>query len=197
MTDFVAYGGCTTTNEFDQIQPLLGAGAGHHFTDRSGVPITDVSSGVASVVNPTAYGVDLTFPYSMMFVYDITGRGGVGLSSRALLFQEILDLFNAGVGTTRITLAPAVRDAELSIFPNPFNPTTTVKFTAAIGTKGFVKVFDLRGKLVRTLHDGTFSRQDFAWKGTDDHGVAVASGVYLITAGADGRTQTVKIALVR
>ena len=100
VTGFIVYGGCPAYHEFDQIGPEPGAGAGHYFTDSSGIPITDVNAGVASVVNPGAFGVDVTFPYSMMSVYDITGRGSVGRSNRTLLFQEILDLFNAGPGTT-------------------------------------------------------------------------------------------------
>jgi hypothetical protein len=95
------------------------------------------------------------------------------------------------------TDAPAALQVSLSVQPNPFNPTTTVKFTAAIGTKGSVKIFNLRGELVRTLHDGEFTRQTFTWDGTDHRGATVASGVYVITATADGHRQTAKTALVK
>jgi hypothetical protein len=195
--DFIAYGGCLTVNQFDQIQPLAGAAAGHYFTDAGGIAITDPASGVASVVNATAFGLDVTFPYSMMYVYDITGRAPVGLSKRTVLFQNILNLFAAGGGTSGIVSAPAPRFAELSVFPNPFNPMTTVKFTAAIGAKGSVKVFNLRGELVRTLHTGEFQTQTFTWDGTDNRGASVASGVYVIKADANGQVQTAKAALVK
>jgi flagellar hook assembly protein FlgD len=72
-----------------------------------------------------------------------------------------------------------------------------VKFTAAIGAKGSVKVFNLRGELVRTLHTGEFQTQTFTWDGTDNRGASVASGVYVIKADANGQVQTAKAALVK
>jgi hypothetical protein len=200
LTDFVTYGGCLTTNEFDQIQPLVGAGVGHYFSDTSGVPITDVSAGVASVVNPGTYGVDITFPYSMMYIYDITARAPVDLSTRTLLFAEILSMFGASGGTSGEVSAPAVRSAELSIFPNPFNPSTLVRFSNTYEMTGFVKVYNLRGELVRTLHTGEFTQVggfSETWDGTDNRGATVASGVYLIKANADGQVRTAKAALVK
>ena len=74
---------------------------------------------------------------------------------------------------------------------------TTVKFTAQLGTRGSVKVFDLRGQLVRTLHTGEYTSQVFTWDGTDNRGASVASGVYVIKGVADGQVQTVKAALVK
>ena len=196
-TEYIAYGGCLTVNTFDQIQPLAGADAGHFFTDTSGAAITDPGAGVASVVNPTANGLDITFPHGMYYVYDIVGRAPVNLSARALLIQEILGLFNANSGTSPIVSAPQARKAELSVVPNPFNPMTTVKFTAAIGAKGSVKVFNLRGELVKTLHSGEFTTQSFTWDGTDNRGASVASGVYVVQAEAAGQVQTKKAALVK
>lgn len=60
-----------------------------------------------------------------------------------------------------------------------------------------MKVFDLRGELVRTLHSGEFTQQEFTWEGTDNRGASVASGVYLIKAEADGRVRTAKAAIVK
>lgn len=196
-TEYIAYGGCLTVNTFDQIQPLVGADAGHYFTTAGGVAITDPAAGVASVINPTANGLDMTFPYGNYYVYDVVGRAPVNLPARTLLFQEILGLFNAPNGGGNITAAPSVRNAELSVLPNPFNPMTTVKFTAALGSKGSVKVFNLRGELVKTLHSGEFQTQSFTWDGTDNRGASVASGVYVVQAEANGQVQTKKAALVK
>ena len=196
-TKFIAYGGCPTINRFDQIQPLVGSGVGHYFTDPSGAPITDINAGVASVVHPTTYGVDLTYPYSLASIQDVVGRS-VGVSTRAILLQESLYLL--GVAPTACdpcTAAPAALSVDLNLYPNPFNPATTVSFTAAIGSRGYVKVFSLRGELVRTLHSGEFQTRAFRWDGTDDRGAAVASGVYLIRATTDGQVMTVKAALVK
>jgi hypothetical protein len=199
-TDYIAYGGCLAINDFDQIQPATGAAPGHLFTDINGTPIPEnpdpAFGGVASVINPTANGLDITFPYSASFVYNPQARN-VNLSARTLLFQEILGLFATGPGSIPVVGAPQARFAALNVFPNPFNPSTTIEFTAAIGSRGSVKVFNLRGELVRTLHSGAYQTQTFTWDGTDNHGASVASGVYVIQASSEGRVQTRKAALVK
>jgi hypothetical protein len=148
------------------------------------------------VINPTANGLDMTFPYSASFVYNPQERA-VNLSARTLLFQEILGLFQAPQGGSPIVSAPKAAKAELLVRPNPFNPQTTVKFTTALGSKGSVKVFNLRGELVKTLHSGEFQTQTFTWDGTDNRGASVASGVYVIQAQAGGNVLTKKAALVK
>lgn len=197
-TSYVAYGGCIAINKFDQIQPLGAAEAGHYFTGVDGATaITDPAAGVASVVNATANGLDITFPYGSLYIQNTLGRA-VNLPARALLFQEILGLFNAPAGGTQTgNPASAARRLSLSVAPNPFNPMTTVKFSAAVGMKGSVKVFNLRGELVKTLHQGEFTTDTFQWNGKDDRGASVASGVYVVQAEADGNVQTKKAALVK
>ncbi len=68
----------------------------------------------------------------------------------------------------------------VSAAPNPFNPTTTLRYV--LGESGFVtlKVYDVNGRRVRTL---VSSAQDPAihavtWDGLDDAGKEVGSGVY-------------------
>jgi hypothetical protein len=199
-TEYIAYGGCLAINQFDQIQPGTGADAGHLFTDPAGVPYPPsadpAAGGVASVINPTANGLDITFPYASYFVYTLQSRADVNLSARALLFEEILGLFAAPSGGLPVT-APKFQKLTLSTFPNPFNPSTTVKFTALIGSWGSVKVYNLRGELVQTLHSGEFQTQEFTWDGTDTRGALVASGVYVVRAESEGKKFNAKVALVK
>lgn len=65
--------------------------------------------------------------------------------------------------------------------PNPFNPVTTISWTAdpQAGPVS-LRVYDLAGRLVRTLVDGRVpvGADSAAWDGTDDRGRAVAAGVY-------------------
>jgi len=64
--------------------------------------------------------------------------------------------------------------------PNPFNPITTIRFSLERRQHVQLRVFDLTGRLVRTLLDGNFSAglKSVTWDGTDDLGRAVASGLY-------------------
>ncbi|MFH2053237.1 MAG: S8 family serine peptidase [bacterium] len=71
--------------------------------------------------------------------------------------------------------------------PNPFNPRTTIMFDLPDAGMTRLAVYDLRGRLVRTLVSRamTAGRHQVIWNGDDDHGQTVASGVYYyrITAG--------------
>jgi hypothetical protein len=195
QSGFVAYGGCDEPNRFDHIRPRPGADAGHYFTDDSGAPIDDGVAGVGSVVQSLANGVAITFPFDPQFIYSPAARAA-GLPARALVLSEVLTIFAAGAAGSPVGI-PELQQVALSVAPNPFNPTTVVKFTAAPGSRGSVKVFNLRGELVRTLHSGEFTSQEFRWEGTDSRGAAVSSGVYLIRATDGSTTQTKKVALVK
>jgi hypothetical protein len=195
-TAFVAYGGCNDLRHFDRIRPLSGAEIGHYFTDVNGVPISHGSAGVASVIKQLANGLAITFPFDPLSIYTVSGRA-VSLPARASLLEEVLSLFGLLITGPPVVDAPAVQRAELRVAPNPFNPSTVVNFTAPLGSRGSVKVFNLRGELVRTLHSGKFRAQEFRWEGTDSRGAPVASGVYLIRATNGKVTQTQKVALVK
>jgi len=200
-TDYVVYGGCPGINRFDQIAPVAGADAAHLFTDVSGVPIPPSFNGpAASVLNPHGNGYDMTFPYAFFSIRDPQSRR-FPVSSRARLLLEILDWFGFPPWCPGHPWCddapPAPVPVELSVAPNPFNPWTTVKFTALEGSKGSVKVYNLRGELVRTLHSGEFRVTEFTWDGKDHKGASVASGVYVVRAEADGKRFNAKVALVK
>lgn len=76
---------------------------------------------------------------------------------------------------------PAAALADLVNWPNPFNPSTDIRFTVHRAGAGSLRVFDVQGRVVRTLFVGDFATgpQQFTWDGRDDAGDGVASGVYL------------------
>ncbi len=65
--------------------------------------------------------------------------------------------------------------------PNPFNPMTTLAFDLPRTAAVELQVYDMRGKLVRTLIDGVpmqAGRHEAVWRGDDQAGRPVAGGVY-------------------
>jgi hypothetical protein len=70
----------------------------------------------------------------------------------------------------------------LAAFPNPFNPRTTIAWRIATAGELRLAVYDLRGRLVRVLHDGwsAAGADQTTWDGRDASGHTVASGVYLV-----------------
>ncbi|MBD3366841.1 MAG: hypothetical protein GF405_01550, partial [Candidatus Eisenbacteria bacterium] len=64
--------------------------------------------------------------------------------------------------------------------PNPFNPVTTIGYHVPNEAPVSVRVYDVSGRLVRTLVDGVVEpgRHQAVWDGRSDNGEAVGSGVY-------------------
>ena len=67
-------------------------------------------------------------------------------------------------------------------FPNPFNEQTHISFI--IGNDGYfeLKIYDITGKLVKTLSSGFMSKGNYRliWIGTNEKGVKVSSGIYIV-----------------
>ncbi len=80
------------------------------------------------------------------------------------------------------TGAPTAKSRLIGSRPNPFNPSTTVQFDLARTGATSLKIYDVRGRLVRTLVDGAMDsgRHQMAWDGRNNSGRPVASGVYLL-----------------
>ena len=79
-------------------------------------------------------------------------------------------------------------------YPNPFNPTTSVELTMPQDGFVSVKVYNLMGQVVATLHEGdlTANSYSFTWDAAD-----VASGMYLLQAETAGNVDVQKIMLMK
>jgi hypothetical protein len=88
----------------------------------------------------------------------------------------------------------------LQNFPNPFNPATTIGYEVPAGG-GSVKmrVFNVKGRLVRVLIDGRVpgGNRSVAWDGRNERGRRVSSGLYFYRLEAPGYTKTRKMILLK
>jgi hypothetical protein len=101
---------------------------------------------------------------------------------------------------TPATNAPESRRFALAQnSPNPFNPQTEIRFELPLRTQASLRVFDLRGRLVKTLIDGPREAgpQTIIWDGRDARGARVASGVYLYQLRAGDQVEQRKMTLVK
>jgi flagellar hook assembly protein FlgD len=62
-----------------------------------------------------------------------------------------------------------------------------------------VSVFDVSGRLVRTVARGVYGAgyQTAVWDGRDGAGRTVSTGIYFIRAESAGQVKTLKLAVVR
>jgi len=95
--------------------------------------------------------------------------------------------------------SPPERTALHPNVPNPFNPSTTIAYDVRDAATVTIAVYDVRGRLVRTLvhEEKPPGRYATLWDGTDDGGVGVASGIYFCRFVAGEFTQTEKIVLLK
>jgi len=88
----------------------------------------------------------------------------------------------ASPGTTTAADAPAPPDHYqlLQNVPNPFNPTTTIRFDLPARSRVTLTVFDVNGRLIRVLVDRDLDAgtRSVTWDGRDSMGRSAASGVY-------------------
>ena len=84
-------------------------------------------------------------------------------------------------------------------YPNPFNPSTEIRFTVNRAGKGSLRVYNLRGELVRSLLEGTLRAGPhvLTWDGRDAVGDPAATGVYLYRLEVDGDVGVRKMMLVK
>lgn len=89
--------------------------------------------------------------------------------------------------------------AITQVAPNPFNPTTTISFDVPRAGPVSLAVFDVRGRLVRTLVDASLEvgRHRVTWDGRDAHGAAAASGVYFARLRDATARKTIKMVLAK
>jgi len=66
-------------------------------------------------------------------------------------------------------------------YPNPFNPTTTIRFSLPVATTINLKIYNVQGQMVRHLVEQTVATGQYAvhWDGRDDSGRSLASGTYV------------------
>jgi len=201
VTSWIAYGGCAGINTFDAVEPLPGAVRLAQFANASGAP--GGYSYSAATLNTTANTARIiSMPYDLMFVYTDPNEGAkaaANLSARVRVVKDVLTYF--GVSDHPGDVTPVVPEAAayLRNQPNPFNPKTTLSFYAPKAGHMTLKIFNVRGELVKTLIDGPVAAGagTIDWDGTSNSGAKVPSGVYFAQSVTGQNTLVQKMALVK
>ena len=105
-------------------------------------------------------------------------------------------------GPTSVTpgVVPASRAPVLAQnHPNPFNPSTSIRFALPAAGPVRLSVHDLEGRRIRTLVDARLPAGEHVrrWDGRDQLGQPAASGLYVLRLEAAGTVATRKAVLVK
>lgn len=157
----------------DQLQPgwntlQLPAEAVHEFSSGS------FFAGYIQFVNSPQIGLDED---SFGFSFN-KSNGWELISTGELMLRTIVDTDPINPTDNDPVLSTA--EFQLSNYPNPFNPQTTISFNLISAQKVSLQVFNAKGQLVRTLCNGMFpaGQNEIIWNGQNDNDKSLSSGIY-------------------
>ncbi len=193
---WIAYGGCRGINTFDAVT----AAGGEMLAE-----FNDGASGLSAATKFVAVNTSqvITMPYDFRYIRTANSGAKVNqpaaLPARAEVLREVLLSFGVPSQDFQATPAglPGAKFAA-SNYPNPFNPSTKIEFTMPKAGHLSLKVYNVRGELVKTLIDEVRTESGhIMWDGTNEQGKAVSSGVYFYEARTDDSVVVNKMALVK
>jgi hypothetical protein len=141
--------------------------------------------------------IDLTSEMRLRFVACDEGSGSL---TEALIDDVWIGRFDLGsAAVSDPVLAPRGQFRLVAAQPNPFNPITLLGFEVTARERVELRIYDVRGRLVRTLVDGMVDPgvHRAVFDGRNERGQDVASGTYFVELTAGGRRATEKLSLVR
>jgi hypothetical protein len=164
--------------------------------------------GVSLVGFPQACFTDNDGDYSCTVTYGWTGvvtpqKAGYSFSPPSRSYNDVSDDFldqnyESAVGNIDQVQTPAFTKL-LGAYPNPFNPSTTIRFSLTESAAVTILVYNTRGDIVKRLVAKNIGSgfHEIVWNGTDDSGREVASGIYYSVMRAGVTFSSIKIALVK
>ncbi len=193
---FYAHGGCPAINDFDVPGQTGNSRIAYRYNDPATGPVAALSQ-----VTLNSQGTNARFYLSGFAFNFIRDDDTNGVPDYVKHLQEILSWFGTPLGNP-VGIEPIVFANRLdSAYPNPFNPTTTIKYSIADAGRVSLRIYNAAGQLVRTLVDEEQSPrpEGFAatWDGLGNRGEAVASGVYFYKLTAKEFSQTKKMVFLK
>jgi hypothetical protein len=169
----------------------------------------------------------ICYPPSLVTSQIPSGGGTVPTAGVVPIDIDFTTIVDEGIGTVYVTIAsnsdPTLRQTRsyrvttgsivavddvpvlaltgVQATPNPFNPTTSIRFTVGGSASGtaLIDIYNALGRRVRTLvsRDQAPGQHAVTWDGRDDRGSSLAAGVYLASVRVGDAQQTVKMSLVK
>tara|TARA_B100001559_G_scaffold278324_1_gene250218 strand:+ start:2172 stop:3629 length:1458 start_codon:yes stop_codon:yes gene_type:complete len=84
-------------------------------------------------------------------------------------------------------------------YPNPFNPTTTIRYNLLQSSLVNITIYDMMGRKIKTLINQSqdVGQRSIVWKATNDFGHPVSTGIYLYQIHAGDNIQTKKMIFLK
>jgi hypothetical protein len=192
---FYLYGGCPLLRDFDVLEPTNFGVEALLYPDHEGVSYAAaIQSYQVNAAEHTARTMWLGSSFMNIRDTDVQSR-----LIRFRLLYEILEWFYGMPFPYPMGGETPAAYRLAQNYPNPFNPVTTIKFDIREKGQVSLKIYNVAGQLVRTLVEGELDAGSYAedWKGLNDGGSKVASGVYFYRLEAGTFESVKKMVLLR
>lgn len=123
-------------------------------------------------------------------------QDGSGDNTKAHLMHLIVEYLSGSTPAIDPTVVPAVAEL-IGNYPNPFNPSTRIDFLLpASCQQAALTIYNIKGQKVNDyqIDPGMTS---ITWYGTDEQGMAVASGMYMYVLETDKKVTSKKMLLLK
>ncbi len=218
VDDFLLYNDLTPIDDEDPLVTVTGPLPGSVYSGGSLPTVEWTASdnvGVASTFIYYSADGGATWPYLVaegaLASPHSPSWAGVPDSEEALIkvvcFDAVLNVkADAMDGTFSLSVTTDVDEGSLPAravltqnHPNPFNPATEIRFALPTKQPITLKVYDVAGRSVATLAAGLHDAGSHTviWRGEDDAGARVASGLYFYRLTMEDGAETRKMMLLK
>ncbi len=137
--------------------------------------------------NPDSLTIDESYTAGVLAVFE-TGQSELAT----------VDFVFEGVATGEMPEAPVLTGIS-SIYPNPFNPETNIRFSLQNPSVVKLDIFNVRGQKVRSLVSQRFDsgNHTVTWNGRDDYGKSASTGIYYLRMQTGSRSFVKKMMMVK
>ena len=209
----LAGNGCPEIRDYDRIDNLSGVANEQYTSPKNG----NAAVNYASVSKDVSGGPDYRTVWdaaSVHYRYDVA----TCLDTQTYVtdrLQRVMTWFGYGVGGDPANCVDPLKDVDVpgtgfdnsfvtslkAARPNPFqgNGSVTIAFSTKARGLAKVEVFDVNGRLVRTVENTVLEAGDhqIEWDGNDNRGKTVASGVYFYRLSSQGEKFAKKLVVIR
>jgi len=121
------------------------------------------------------------------------------INNARMVGAGVIDLGIQTIAYSRSVGSTALSTVLLGAAPNPFLSSTTIRFSLKEPGDADVQVYDISGRLVKSVFDqwAEAGPHQVSWDGTDGSGSRVASGIYYIHMVAQGYSATQRAVLIK
>ncbi len=210
---WLAYGkGCSSSpfdegyvthvaDRFDAVLPGVGAVRLANWTAPDQTPGGYAETAAVLKTNAVYNAKAILVPVDFKLIHtdpDGVSKADAPYAARVRLLADVLTYFGHSGDPLDVVSVPGASGFSLAHYPNPFNPSTTISYTVAQPGLLSIKVYDLRGQLVRNLYYGRATTAgSIVWDGRRDDGEAASSGIYFYEARMGREVHVGKMALIK